>query len=298
MKTEDLFESLNDAITAERLQTFGRNVKKNLPLIRQWGGLGTVPPLLRGKRIFITGAGPSMEKDILLLKKYQLRREIVIIAADMALKPLLAYGIRPAFVISCETIPAAFFSGVDTSDMHLLAFSCMSPVNLRSWKGRISFYNWLIHRPGFDELWETAGLDLGFAATASIVITQAVSIALGCGPERLVLIGNDLGFRYGFYARQSRPCTESLNSASRLKPLASAEAQRARRARQYEIRRDGEVFFTTRQFLAAKLWLERLFKEQACPVYDCSLPGCSGTSVIKTNLKSAFSDFESRSRKR
>lgn len=285
MDANSLFAKLNAGLAEERLETFKRNVKKNLPLIKKYGGLREVVPLLRGKRIFIVGAGATLAKDVASLKRNSLGRDAVIIAADMALRPLLMWGVRPDFVISCETKPAYFFHGADTRGIRLLAFSCMSPCNLRAWQGDVSFYNWMLNEPDFNELWQTAGVELGFAATASIVLTQAVSIALGCAPREIVLIGNDLGFRYEFYANGVYAATEYLSLANRLEPLASVYANKTRAVRQYEIRRGDRVFFTTHQFLAAKMWLEKLFKEHSCLVYDCSVPGCSETSVVKANLQ-------------
>jgi len=281
---DELFSNINSGILEERLNTFRRNVEKNLPLIKKHGGLQGVVPSLAGRHIFIAGAGPSLEKDILLLKKIGGIASAVLISVDMALKVLLKYGIRPNFVISCETTPALFFTGVDTSAIHLLAFSCASPANIRSWNGSLSFYNWMMRGEPYDSLWERAGTGLGFVATASIVSTQAVSIALGCSPAAVVLIGNDMGFTDSYYSRGCEPFFKDLLRCDRLAPFASIQSLRARNARRYEIRRNGKIFYTNAQFLAAKMWFEKLFKEHNCPVYDCSLPGCSETSVVKTGL--------------
>jgi len=281
---DELFNNINAGVLDERLFAFRRNVEKNLPLIKKHGGLQDVIPLLTGRHIFIAGAGPSLEKDIPLLKKINGMASAVLISADMTLKALLKHGIRPSFVISCETTPALFFAGVDASAMRLLAFSCASPTNIRSWNGDLSFYNWMIHGEPYDSLWERAGAGLGFVATASIVSTQAVSIALGCSPASVVLIGNDMGFTDSYYARGCEPLCRDLSHCDRLAPFVSLQSLRARRSRHYEIRRNGRIFYTNSQFLAAKMWFEKLFKEHNCPVYDCSLPGCSETSVIKTNL--------------
>lgn len=298
MDSDQLFAKLNEGLLNERLGAFRNNVEKNLPLIKTCGGLSGVVPLLRGRHIFIAGAGPSIEESLPFLKKYQFREEIAIIAADMALKALLKHGIRPGYVISCETRPAAFFAGVKTENIRLLAFSCISPTNLRSWKGQISFFNWMKYGEPFDELWEKAGIDLGFAATASIVTTQAVSIALGCSPASIVLLGNDLGFKDRYYAAGTEPGFKDFISADRLSPVVSLEMNKVRRSREYEIRRGANMFYTNNQFLAAKKWLEQLFKEHTCPVYDCSIPGCSESSVMKADIKKILQGFDRKPKRR
>ena len=284
-----LYSNLNDGILYERLHAFEKNLKKNLISIRKHGGLRKVLPMFDGKHIIIVGAGPSLEKNFKLIKKYQHRREFVVIAVDMALKPLVRNGIRPGFVFSCETNPVDFFSGVDTEKIHLLAFSCMSNVNLRKWKGEVSFYNWMIDRPEYDKLWEISGNDLGSVATGNIITTQAVSFALGCNINSLVLAGNDLGFGDRYYVKESIVFSNNLLKYSRFSTLESSEKNICRNGREYEVNRGGKVFFINNQFLAAKMWLEDLFCSRKFEVYDCSIPGCSEKYIKKIELKDFFS---------
>jgi hypothetical protein len=291
ISSSDLFSELNAGMLEERYEAFVKNVAKNRPLIERFGGLRRIVPLLNGRHVLVVGAGPSLERSLPALERSRLNDEVLIIAADMALKPLVARGVRPRFVISCETRPSAFFSGVDTSGMHLLAFSCMSHSNLMSWRGDISFYNWMIHDEPFASLWEQAGCDLGFVATASIVTTQAVSMALGSSVASISLVGNDMAFRDRFYVRGTEPAFRNLLAGNRCRPSESVEFDSARAARAFEIRRGERVYYTSGQFLAAKMWLEKLFRGHRCPIYDCSLPGCSEGVVLKTGLESLLKVF-------
>jgi hypothetical protein len=59
-------------------------------------------------------------------------------------------------------------------------------------------------------------------------------------------------------------------------------------SRDYEIVRDGKVTYTNNQFLAAKMWLEDLFKRGQYPVIDSSYPGCSGAGIVKMELADFF----------
>jgi len=289
-----LFGDLNEGILAERRTAFERNLGHNLPLIRRYGGLKRIIPELSGKGAVVIGAGPSLEKNLGLLKRCQLRRELVYIAVDMALGPLASAGIRPRFVISCEASPVDFFQGIDTAGIHLLAFSCASCVNLRKWRGDMSFYNWMIHRPEYAALWDTAGRDLGFLGTGSLVTTQAAAFALGCGVGSLVLVGNDLGFEDRFYARGTVAHRNMNRTTCRIAPPETLEMQRSMRARKYRILRGTREFYTTRQFLAGKLWLEDLFRNVRVPVYDCSDPGCSEKYVAKMELIDFMGAIDSR----
>jgi hypothetical protein len=289
-----LFGDLNEGILAERRAAFERNLRHNLPLIRRHGGLKKIIPELSGKAAVVIGAGPSLETNLALLKRCQQRRELIYIAVDMALGPLSYAGIRPHFVISCEASPVDFFGSVDTADLHLLAFSCVSCVNLRKWRGDMSFYNWMIHRPEYDALWEEAGRDLGFLGTGSLVTTQAAAFALGSGASALVLVGNDLGFADRYYARGTVAHRRTRETSCRLSPPETLEMRRSLGAREYRILRGARGYYTTRQFLAGKLWLEDLFRNARVPVYDCSDPGCSEKYVAKIELRDFMGTIDGR----
>jgi hypothetical protein len=295
---DDLFAKINTGILEERYRVFNINLEKNLALIRRFGGLREVVPRLKDMHVIVIGAGSSLPEDIETLKKYMHRDNLAIIAADMALRPLCKRGIIPKFVISCETTPVDYFSSVDTYRMHLLAFSCMSNTNLRKWKGGISFYNWLIHNDMYDKLWEKSGADLGFASTGSIVTTQAVSIALGCNIKSLMLIGNDMGFKTEYYVKETLVYEKNLTQLNRFYSMDRIEFDKSRARREFEIHRDGSVYYTNNQFLAAKEWLEDLFKHIPIPIYEANALGCSPMSVHKISIKNYLERFEKRPARR
>ena len=280
---DDIYKNINEGILEERYRAFRTNLSKNMNYIKTCGGLAGIIPRFKGKNVIVAGAGPSIDREIDLLKKYQYRDEIIIIATDMALAPLVNRGIRPAFVISCETTPVDYFSSIPTGGMHLLAFSCISNSNLRKWKGDISFYNWMINNTEYDELWREAG-DLGSVATGSIVTTQAVSLALGCGIRSLMLIGNDMAFGTEYYAKNTVVFNRNIAVSSRCLPMETVEFNAIWRRREYRIERGSRFYYTNSQFLAAKMWLEELFMNVDIPIYDNSEPGCSETAVRKSGL--------------
>ena len=290
----DLFTKINEGILEERYRAFKINLGKNLALIRNYGGLKNVVSRFEGKHVIVVGAGSSLGVEIEILKKYQHRDNLVIMASDMSLLPLCSRDIFPKYVISCETTPVDYFSSKDTRKMHLLAFSCMSNTNLRKWQGDISFYNWMIHNDMYDKLWEKAGMELGFAATGSIVTTQAISIALGCNLQSLMLIGNDMGFKTEYYVKETVVYKKNLNNLNRLYPLEKIEFDKSRNRREFEIHRGSRLYYTNNQFLAAKEWLEDLFKRITIPIYEANDLGCSPQSVQKTSLKKYLERFDKR----
>jgi len=146
----------------------------------------------------------------------------------------------------------------------------------------------------YNELWRESGEDLGFVATGSIVTTQAVSMVLGCGIASLLLVGNDMAFFDRFYASGAHPAEKKFFLSGRLDTPASIDMNKGRIARDYQVKREEELFYTNNQFLAARLWLENLFKSAPYPVADCSRPGCSTGSVYKIDLVEYLNIFNSK----
>jgi hypothetical protein len=291
---EEIFANLNEGMLVERSRAFKNNLKKNIPFIRKCGGLSSVVGDFTGKHVLVIGSGPSLDNCIDTLKELRLRSDVLFLASDMALKPLCGHGIQPQYVITCETTPTDFFSEINTGNMHLLSFSCSSHSNIRKWKGSISFFNWMIYGGIYDDLWKEAGEELGFVATGSIVTTQAVSMVLGCGVASLLLAGNDMGFFDSFYASGASPAEKKFFISGRLNTHTSIEMNKGRMARDYHVKRDGELFYTNNQFLAARLWLENLFKSEPYPVADCSRPGCSSGIVHKIDIAEYLAIFNNK----
>ncbi len=293
-----LYRNLNDGVIEERFNSFRYNLEKNLSFISRFGGLKRILKFFADRNVIIIGAGPSLDTELEVLRSNHARPDILLLSTDMALKPLYTHGIMPHYVISCETNPVDFFGSLDTERMHLLAFSCMSNINLRKWKGDISFFNWMIDDPLYNSLWERSGRELGALATCSIVTTQAVSFALGCSIRSLMLAGNDLAFKKRYYAGGSLYYTGLFRGYCRLLAGYSGEMNFIRSKREYEIRRGDLLFYSTGQFLAAKVWLEELFSKHHTPVYDCSDPGCSEKYVEKISLNEYFAITGKRSKRK
>ncbi len=293
-----LYRKLNEGMLEERGGAFRRNIRKNLPIIKKHGGIARVVTSLRGKHICIFGAGPSLEKAVPSLRKYQHRHELAVIAVDMALLPLLSHGIVPAYVISCETTPLDYFDTAESAKIHLLAFSGMASVNVRRWRGPISFYNWMITGSPYDELWEQAGRELGAIATGNIVTTQALSLALGCAPESVFIAGNDLAFHRVYYTPGTAVHRTRVRTSTRLFTIETADQETMRKCRDYEFHREGHTYYTSHQFYAAKTWLEELLSKTRVRVFDSSEPGVSGKYAVKVSPEEYFSRFERRPQRR
>ncbi|HOE20117.1 MAG TPA: DUF115 domain-containing protein [Spirochaetota bacterium] len=281
MQQQNLYQALNQGLILERYTCIKRNIEKNKVLIAKWGGLQKVVSLLSGKHVIVCGAGKSLDDATKVLRKYQHRNDLVIIAADMAYKPLVVNGINPQFTISCEAMPVPYYAFLPTSSCHLLAFSGVNSITAGTWKGRISFYNWMIYDEPFKLLWKIAGEHLGYVATASIVTTQAISLSLGCPIASLSIVGNDLAFKHSYYAGNTVVSERFLMEYNRCNTANTQDYAMIQKKKMYIVKRRESIYYTDHQFLAARQWLEDLFSQITVPVYDCSVPGCAENKVIK-----------------
>lgn len=285
MNREEVYNQLNRGVLQERLYAFDKNLDKNLSRIQAFGGLHKIIPRMSGRHVVIVAAGSSLDGHIDLLKTIQKRDDLLIFAVDMALRALTAQSITPDFVISCETSPRDFFHGIDTTDITLCAFSCMSHTNLRYWQGDIAFYNWMIREEPYETLWKRAGYDLGFLATGSVVTTQALSLVLGIPHASLLLIGNDLAFVDYPYCKGA-PWYKNLYARSnRLQTCETYARNAVWKGRHHLIKRGEKSFFTNNQFLGAKYWIEDLVPQTGALIYDMSYPGISEKYVQSIGIK-------------
>lgn len=155
----------------------------------------------RGYPAVCVGAGPSLVKNVDLLRDPAVRRNVVVIAAQTTLQPLLDRGIRPDFVTALDysDISRRFYEGVtaaDVADTTLVAEPKAHPAILDAFPGAIRTTT-----SGFNDL--LLG-DLGGRHTRPIPggatvahLSFYLAQYLGCGP--IILIGQDLGFSDGLY---------------------------------------------------------------------------------------------------
>lgn len=150
-----------------------------------WGSLSNYPAV-------VVSAGPSLDKNISLLKDIQDRAVLLSVAA--ALEPLLHHGIRPHFVFALDASPESFvyLENAPSEKLTLVTDLMVFPRVLQDFQGK-KFIARISTNPTvkfFEEtLWELGWLRVGFS-----VSTMAFSFAkaLGCSP--IILTGQDLSF--------------------------------------------------------------------------------------------------------
>lgn len=185
-----------EANEVARRRFAGRYLLQTLGNLRALDGESDVRALdtiLASRPAVIVGAGPSLDTNVLELSHLQDR--VVIIAADTALRPLLAGGVRPHLVVAADPseLNARHLSGVQSvHDIWLAAEGSVHPAALEGFAGRIFAFRVSDHEP-----WTTlrqAGADTGLLRAWGSVVTPAIDLAerLGCNP--ILFAGLDLAY--------------------------------------------------------------------------------------------------------
>lgn len=165
------------------------NMLANVKHIVSNPGINTLYGKFRGKPGIVVAAGPSLNKNMHLLKGS--RDKALIISCDASFIPIMKKGIRPHLVSSMERIPGVnlFYSGIeDFSGVYFVAPAIVTPETIEAFKGRkFIAYRRYTH---FDWLEMDKGSLLAGMSVANLAFK--ILVELGCDP--IILVGQDLAY--------------------------------------------------------------------------------------------------------
>lgn len=252
--------------------------------------------------VIIVSAGPSLDKNIYMLKKAQGKSFIIVV--DAALRTVLKEGIRPDMVCTVDPkVPDRFYEGVDLSD---IIWSCTA--TSRPWvvanHGKKIFYYGFFGKYWSTELKRALGYDFPNVESGGSVSIEAFMLSWYLGFKKIVLIGQDLAFTGGVSH------TKGIGNA-----LGDNDAYIKRRYLMQVEGVDGSILDTDFQMWYYKQWLEKLIKrfQGELEVIDATEGGAliQGAEIrtleetieaeckkeidiyqIELNIPSAFSDVQ------
>ena len=272
-----------------------RNIACNLPTYVSTPSIDILMDRFTGFPAIVVAAGPSLAKNMPLLK--QAKGRAIIVAVQTVFKPLLANGIVPDYVTSLDyhQISRRFFDGLeDYRDVHLVAEPKASTEVIDIYGGPISLLsNPFAKRclPGIDD--PHAGLRSG-----STVAHLAFYLAdyMGCSP--IVLVGQDLAFTDNLYYAPGNPIHDVWRPEfNRFMTVEMKEWERIVRHR-HILKRvqdiQGRQIYTDEQMFTYLQQFERDFANTSSQVIDATEGGTVKTGATLMPLADALERFATR----
>lgn len=231
----DYYETLNTALDniiqetwidlkthAAFSKTFYKNLTHNFIHLLRSPGIQSLTNRGSGRSAVIVSAGPSLDKNIHLLKDVKDRS--ILIAVATALKPLLDSKVEPDFVVAIdpdETTINAFDLKQTPDKTWLLYDPCIPPPIPEIFKNKnivvdSSFFlaQWIAK---FDPVRKPLGKRFSVAHTAFLFAKH-----LGCSP--IILVGQDLAFtERRMHCKESFYYQNNVDSITSHFPLVSQE---------------------------------------------------------------------------
>ncbi|WP_425448035.1 motility associated factor glycosyltransferase family protein [Dethiothermospora halolimnae] len=173
-------------------QKISENAIKNLPyIIRDGKSIDILKNKFYNKPAIIVSAGPSLEKNIDLLKDIQ--NDAFIISGGRTLKPLLEKGIIPHLICSIDPQDIAFklIDKLDFSEIPLVTLIHGNYKVVSNHKGQVLFIGDKYHNPMVEYITKKTLEEIevgGSVATTSLSVAKYI----GCNP--ICFIGQDLAY--------------------------------------------------------------------------------------------------------
>lgn len=247
-----------------------RNALMNTDHYLRSSGVAELKDSCVGRPAIVVSAGPSLEKNIELLRDPSVRERFVIVAVQTVLKPLLEHGIRPHFVAALDyhEVSGRFYEGLSAADVEgvrLIAEPKANPVILDAFPGEVVCpSDELLDRMLGDGL----ARDRGTLPLGATVAHLCYSFAryLGCDP--VILIGQDLGFSDGqYYANGAAIHNVWGSELSPHRTLEMFEWERIVRMRAHLQQREdihGNAIYSDEQMCSYLAFFEQMFaKDEA-----------------------------------
>lgn len=194
-------KSIADASANERARRrfaapYLLNTLSNVPSLATESDAGALFNLYPGKPVVIAAAGPSLNRNLEELRPH--RDNVVLVAADTALRTILAAGLAPDFAVAVDPgKPNArhLMSLPEFEQTALVAEASVQPTSLARFVGRTFFFRVDEHHP-----WpwlHSSGIDVSRLQAWGSVIVTAFDLGVRLGGNPLVFIGADLAYTDG-----------------------------------------------------------------------------------------------------
>ncbi|MGJ9459592.1 motility associated factor glycosyltransferase family protein [Oceanobacillus sp. CF4.6] len=179
---------------ANQIDNMNTNFSKNLQL--KDTGIGNLKNKYEGKPMILISAGPSLDKQMTLLKKIYDEDEVILGAVGTAIKPLLKNKIIPHFFSIIDPNPETYSQLTETSlsntTLFYLSTAYHETVLLHKGPRRI------LWQEGFADA-EKEAKELGdpLIQSGGSVATALLDLMIYLGAGKVALVGQDLAYTDG-----------------------------------------------------------------------------------------------------
>ena len=190
-----------------------RNFNQNIALgdigIKNWRNYYNDRPMI------LVSAGPSLDKQLSLLKRIFNERKILIGSVGTAVKPLFRKEIVPDFIMITDpnegTLPQ--LEGVDLSNTPLFYLSTAYHETVAIYKGP----RYMVFQSGYDKAENLSALNNEpLLQTGGSVATTLLDLMLYLGASDVGLVGQDLAFTNGLTHADFTPLQRTITNETNL----------------------------------------------------------------------------------
>ena len=168
----------------------------SLPYVIRHRGVAELKDLFKGKPAILVSTGPSLSKNIHEIA--QIKNKVIIVAVAQALRPLLAYDIRPDFICSVDfgQVNMTHLEGIMDSDTPLIALNRSYAPLLMQYQGPKFIV--ISPSPGFEQTIVGLMQNRGSLDQGGSVAHLCMSFAHHLGCDTIILTGQDLAYEKNF----------------------------------------------------------------------------------------------------
>ena len=210
------------------------------------------------KNIIIVAGGPSLDKNVELLKN--LPKDVLILAVGTVYRKLMNMGIRPDFVIFLDSSPSlvAQIESLENEDIPIICGSTACKKISRLYKGK----KYLVCQENYERAETYADKNsYNLYKTGGSVSTIALDISLRLGCREVAYIGLDLAYTDGkSHTCDTRPYSDVDDAKVRVKSV------------------DGKEILASRLFVIYREWIERRISSEK---YGRVIDATEGGALIK-----------------
>lgn len=196
-KLQDLIGSfkLDLKYTREKFYPSLKMLLNNIPNLLKETPLNNFKNFYDNKTAVIVSAGPTLDKNIEILKKY--RNNYILFTVGTAVKTLYAHGIKPDFLCIIETYDSSKqIQNLDLSDVYLITEPYSNP-KLRDFNYKNIFSHISANSP-VNHFWQDiTGENIEEYWSKGTVSYTAINSARILGCSKIILVGQDLAYIEG-----------------------------------------------------------------------------------------------------